>query len=83
MSFGSRTNFSYLSNGVICILKQVDRKLILPRVITLPHFPLGLYGIQHDLSYVENVVAPPPLSPSRLGIERHMIFTQMSYLLFT
>ena len=40
MSNGSRTNFCYLSNDATCILKPVDRKLILPRVITLPHFPL-------------------------------------------
>ena len=37
-SNGSRTSF--LSNDVICIPKPVDRKIILPRVITLPHFPL-------------------------------------------
>ena len=40
MSNGSRTNFCYLSNDAISILKPVDRKIILPRVITLPHFPL-------------------------------------------
>ena len=40
MSNGSRTNFCYLSNDSICILKPVDRKIILPRVITLPHCPL-------------------------------------------
>ena len=42
MSNGSRNNFCYLSNDAICILKLVDRKIILPRVITLPHFPLQL-----------------------------------------
>ena len=40
MSNVSRTNFCYLSNDVICIPKRVDRKIILPRVITLRHFPL-------------------------------------------
>ena len=39
MCNGSRTNFCYLSNDAICILKPVDRKIILLRVITLPHFP--------------------------------------------
>ena len=38
MSNGSRTNFYYLSNDVICILRPADRKTIFPRVITLPHF---------------------------------------------
>ena len=35
------TNFCYLSNYVLCVPKPVDRKIILPRVITLPHFPLS------------------------------------------
>ena len=37
------TNFCYLSNDAICLLKPVDRELTLPRVITLPHFPLYRY----------------------------------------
>ena len=41
-----RTNFCYLSNDVICIPKPVDRKIILPRVITLPHF------LQHIVCYI-------------------------------
>ena len=40
MSNGNKTNFYYLATEVICILKPVDQKVILPRVITLPHFPL-------------------------------------------
>ena len=36
----SMTNFCYLSNDVICILKPVGPKMNLSRVITLPHFPL-------------------------------------------
>ena len=38
--YGSRTNFCYLSHDAICILKPVDRKITLPSVITLLHFPL-------------------------------------------
>ena len=38
MSNGSKTNFCYLSNDAICRLKPIDRKIILPRAITLPHF---------------------------------------------
>ena len=38
MSNGSKTNFCYISNDVIRILKPVDRKISLPRLITLPHF---------------------------------------------
>ena len=43
----SSTNFCYLSNDaiMICILKLVDRKIILSRVMTLPHFPLLLCGV--------------------------------------
>ena len=42
MSTGGKTNCYYLSNDVFCILKYVNRKITLPRVITLPHFPLIL-----------------------------------------
>ena len=42
MSNSSRADFCYLSNDAICILRTVDRKIILPCVITLPHFPLSL-----------------------------------------
>ena len=45
MSNGSRTNLCYLSNDAICILKPVDRKIILPRVIILPHFPLDTSSV--------------------------------------
>ena len=37
------TNFSSLSNDDICILKLVGPKITLPRVITLPYFPLHVY----------------------------------------
>ena len=43
MSNSSKTNFRSISNDVICILKQVGPKITLPRVITLPHFPLHRY----------------------------------------
>ena len=46
MPNGSRTNFCYLSNDAIYILKPVDRKIILPSVITLPHFPLNLISAE-------------------------------------
>ena len=36
-------NFCSLSNDVICMLKPVGPKITLPRVITLPHFPLLKY----------------------------------------
>ena len=40
MSNGSSTNFCYLSNDAFSILKPVDRKIILPRAISLyPTFP--------------------------------------------
>ena len=38
MSNGS--SYCYLSYDVICILRLVDQKTTLPRVITLLHFPL-------------------------------------------
>ena len=55
MSNGSRTNFRYLSNDAICIIKQVDRKIILPRVITLPHFPLH-NGISTSVDYLGHFI---------------------------
>ena len=54
---GSKTNFCYLLNGAICILKSVDRKIILPRVITLPHFPpLSLESHLNFLLFVEKAI---------------------------
>ena len=52
MSNGSRTNFCYLTNDAICILKPVDRKIILPHVITLTHFPLHAYDSNYLDAYL-------------------------------
>ena len=56
MSNGSRTNFCYLINEVICIPKPVDRKIILLSVITLPHIPLLSIDNfnQYNLSVISN-----------------------------
>ena len=40
MSNSSMTSFCLLSNDVICMLILVGPKTTLPRVFTLPHFPL-------------------------------------------
>ena len=59
MSNGSRTNFCNLSNDAICILKPVDRKIILPRVITLPHFPHTYFKL-YQISQLKNVLGAKP-----------------------
>ena len=58
MSNGISTDFCYFSYDVICILKPVDRNITLPRVITLPHFPLLDFIFPHGLgqSYNKNVI---------------------------
>ena len=52
----------YQRTPSVCILKLVDRKIILPRVITLPHFLLPLrpvftsilfYFFKHTNSFIK------------------------------